>query len=167
MPSPASRSFSSDKSSPAQKWSPSPWITAAPASGGRFWNTSRSASIKPSFSALRLAGRHKRTTATAPCISNATPWAAARSSMGWLMGVMQGASKASAKWPRRLLLITNCAWLHALLCLVFTLILSGFVPVMDPRARATAATPPVGKLPSGLLWARPPRVRSAGPIRTA
>src|SRR5574343_17889 len=48
-PSPASRSCSSDRSRPAQKWSPSPSITA-----------------------LRFCGRRRRTTATAPRISRDT-----------------------------------------------------------------------------------------------
>src|SRR5574343_327434 len=71
-PSPASRSCSSDRYRPAQKWSPSPSITAARASGGRFSKTWRKAKIRPSLRALRFCGRRRRTTATAPRISRDT-----------------------------------------------------------------------------------------------
>jgi hypothetical protein len=55
QPAPASRSFSSDRSRPAQKWSPSPSSTAARTVEGRVSKVSRTARIRPSLSALRLA----------------------------------------------------------------------------------------------------------------
>ena len=66
-PSAASRSLSSDRSRPAQKCSPSPSITAAFTLAGRFWKASRIARIRPSLSALRLAGRVRVTMAISCC----------------------------------------------------------------------------------------------------
>ena len=65
MPSAALRSASSDRSSPAQKCSPSPLSTTARVASGRLTKAVCSSATKASLMALRLAGRLRRMWVTA------------------------------------------------------------------------------------------------------